>query len=62
MQTLETDVVIVGGGAGGTYAALCLKEAGLKPLIMAVAPISRANETARPVNETTSILENLFTD
>ena len=42
MQTLETDVVIVGGGAGGTYAALCLKEAGLKPLIIAKGIIGKS--------------------
>ena len=34
MQMLTADVVIVGGGAAGCYAALSLKKAGIKPLII----------------------------
>lgn len=34
MQTLSTDVVIIGGGGGGTYTALCLKKAGIQPLLI----------------------------
>ena len=34
MQMLTADVVIVGGGAAGCYAALSLKKAGINPLII----------------------------
>ena len=34
MQTLNTDVAIVGGGAAGCYAALELRRRGIKPLII----------------------------
>ena len=34
MKTITTDVVIVGGGAAGCYAALNLQKRGIKPLIV----------------------------
>ena len=34
MRQLETEVVIVGGGAAGTYAALCLARRGVRSLIV----------------------------
>jgi succinate dehydrogenase/fumarate reductase flavoprotein subunit len=34
MQTLKADVAIIGGGAAGCYAALCLQKQGIKPLII----------------------------
>jgi len=34
MQTLKTDVAIIGGGAAGCYAALSLRKQGIKPLII----------------------------
>jgi thioredoxin reductase len=34
MRTIKTDVVILGGGAAGCYAALCLHKQGIKPLII----------------------------
>ena len=34
MQVLTTDVAIIGGGAAGCYAALCLNRKGIKPLII----------------------------
>jgi succinate dehydrogenase/fumarate reductase flavoprotein subunit len=34
MQRIETDVAIIGGGAAGCYAALCLRKHGIKPLII----------------------------
>ena len=34
LQTIETDVAIIGGGAAGCYAALCLRKQGIKPLII----------------------------
>ncbi|HET9715083.1 MAG TPA: FAD-binding protein [Pseudolabrys sp.] len=34
MQKLAADVAIIGGGAAGCYAALCLHKQGLKPLII----------------------------
>ena len=34
MKTITTDVVIVGGGAAGCYAALNLQRNGIKPLIV----------------------------
>ena len=34
MQTLKADVAIIGGGAAGCYAALCLQKQGVKPLII----------------------------
>ena len=35
MQVRRTDVAIIGGGAAGTYLALCLNKAGIKPIILA---------------------------
>ncbi len=34
MRTIKTDVAIIGGGAAGCYAALCLHKYGIKPLII----------------------------
>jgi len=34
MHVLKTDVAIIGGGAAGCYAALCLQKLGIKPLII----------------------------
>ena len=34
MQVVTTDVVVVGGGAAGCYAALNLDRRGIKPLII----------------------------
>jgi succinate dehydrogenase flavoprotein subunit len=34
MRTIKTDVAIMGGGAAGCYAALCLHKQGIKPLIV----------------------------
>ena len=34
MQQLEAEVVIIGGGAAGTYAAICLNRLGVKPLLL----------------------------
>lgn len=34
MQVLTTDVAVVGGGAAGCYAALCLHKRGITPLII----------------------------
>src|SRR5207342_2250888 len=34
MQMLSAEVAIVGGGAAGCYAALCLQKRGIKPLII----------------------------
>jgi succinate dehydrogenase/fumarate reductase flavoprotein subunit len=34
MRTIKTDVAIIGGGAAGCYAALCLLKQGIKPLII----------------------------
>ena len=34
MQVIKSDVAIIGGGAAGCYAALCLHEQGIKPLII----------------------------
>ena len=34
LQTIRTDVAIIGGGAAGCYAALCLRKQGIKPLII----------------------------
>src|SRR3954469_19476172 len=34
MGSVVTDVAIVGGGAAGSYAALCLHEQGIKPLLI----------------------------
>ena len=34
MQTLKADVAIIGGGAAGCYAALCLQKQGIKSLII----------------------------
>ncbi len=42
MKTRSTDVIIVGGGAAGTYAALCLKKAGIDSLILAKGLIGKS--------------------
>lgn len=34
MQVIKTDVAIIGGGAAGCYAALCLQKHGINPLIV----------------------------
>jgi succinate dehydrogenase / fumarate reductase flavoprotein subunit len=34
MRRIKTDVAIIGGGAAGCYAALCLHKQGIKPLIV----------------------------
>jgi succinate dehydrogenase/fumarate reductase flavoprotein subunit len=34
LRIVETEVVIVGGGAAGTFAALCLHRAGIRPLLV----------------------------
>src|ERR1700744_459180 len=34
MQVVTTDVAVIGGGAAGCYAALCLNKRGIKPLII----------------------------
>lgn len=34
MKHVEAEVVVVGGGAAGTYAAICLHRLGIKPLVM----------------------------
>lgn len=42
MEARTTDVIIVGGGAAGTYAAMCLKKAGIEPLILAKGLIGKS--------------------
>ena len=42
MKTRTADVIIVGGGAAGTYTALCLKKAGIEPLILAKGLIGKS--------------------
>jgi len=42
MKTRVTDIIIVGGGAAGTYTALCLKKAGIEPLILAKGLIGKS--------------------
>jgi succinate dehydrogenase/fumarate reductase flavoprotein subunit len=42
MKTRSVDVVIIGGGAAGTYAALCLKKAGINSLILAKGLIGKS--------------------
>jgi succinate dehydrogenase / fumarate reductase flavoprotein subunit len=34
MKQLKTDALVIGGGAAGTYAALCLHRQGIAPLVM----------------------------
>src|SRR3954467_10077052 len=34
MQQRETEVLVIGGGAAGTYAALCLQKMGIRPLVV----------------------------
>jgi succinate dehydrogenase/fumarate reductase flavoprotein subunit len=34
MRVVTTDVAVIGGGAAGCYAALCLRKKGIKPLII----------------------------
>ena len=45
MRTFETDVVIMGGGAAGTFAALKLNEAGIRSLIIAKGIIGKSGAT-----------------
>lgn len=42
MKTRSVDVIIIGGGAAGTYTALCLKKAGIDSLILAKGLIGKS--------------------
>jgi succinate dehydrogenase / fumarate reductase flavoprotein subunit len=42
MQVRQADVVIIGGGAAGTYLALCLRKAGINPVILAKGLIGKS--------------------
>lgn len=45
MLERSVDVVVVGGGSAGTYAALCMKKAGLEPLIVAKGLIGKSGSS-----------------
>ena len=34
MRELRTEALVIGGGAAGTYAALCLRKHGVAPLVV----------------------------
>ena len=45
MRTFDADVVVMGGGAAGTYAAIRLQDAGIKPLVIAKGIIGKSGAT-----------------
>ncbi len=45
MRTIETDVIVMGAGAAGTYAALRLNEAGIRTLVVCKGMIGKSGAT-----------------
>ncbi|MGH8668820.1 MAG: FAD-binding protein [Burkholderiales bacterium] len=42
MRELRTEALVIGGGAAGTYAALCLQRHGVAPLVVSKGPVGKS--------------------